>query len=86
MYEPVLMSKRSFDRLDDQQKAALLAAAKKSEAYLRRRKQSDQELIDVFTKAGVKVVTDDAEQVAGWRAVAQRRRTRPSPRRCRAAR
>ncbi|NCU72081.1 MAG: ABC transporter substrate-binding protein, partial [Candidatus Fonsibacter lacus] len=34
MYEPVLMSKKSFDKLNDKQKEALLAAGKKAEAYM----------------------------------------------------
>jgi hypothetical protein len=33
MYEPVLMSKKSFGRLNKAQQAALLAAGKKSQAY-----------------------------------------------------
>src|SRR5713226_2920739 len=33
MYEPVLMSKKSFDKLNKQQQDALIAAGKKSEAY-----------------------------------------------------
>ncbi len=34
MYQPVIMSKKSFDKLNDKQKEALLAAGKKAEAYM----------------------------------------------------
>ena len=33
MYEPVLMSKKSFDKLNKQQQDAILAAGKKAQAY-----------------------------------------------------
>ena len=33
MYEPVLMSKKSFDKLNKQQQDALLKAGKKAQAY-----------------------------------------------------
>ena len=33
MYEPILMSKRSFDKLDKKQQDALMAAGKKAEDY-----------------------------------------------------
>ena len=71
MYEPILMSKRSFDALDDKQKAALLAAAKKAEAYgYEKAEQSDKDLVAVFGKAGVEVVTMTSEQFAQWRKLA----------------
>lgn len=72
MYEPVLMAKRSFDRLDARQKEALLAAAKKSEDYFfAESKKLDDQLVETFEKAGVKVVTMTAEQVAKWQEVAK---------------
>jgi TRAP-type C4-dicarboxylate transport system substrate-binding protein len=33
MYEPVLMSKKSFDKLNKQQQDAMIAAGKKAQAY-----------------------------------------------------
>lgn len=72
MYEPVLMSKRSFARLDSKQKEALLAAAKKSEDYFfAESKGLDDKLVENFTKAGVQVVTMTPEQVAKWQEVAK---------------
>src|SRR5881409_3124427 len=46
MYEPVLMSKKAFDRLDKKQQAALLAAGKKAEQYFAKEaKGLDDEMI-----------------------------------------
>ena len=39
MYEPVLMSKKSFDRLDKKQQEALVAAGKKAQAYFAKEAQ-----------------------------------------------
>jgi TRAP-type C4-dicarboxylate transport system substrate-binding protein len=72
MYEPVLMAKRSFDRLDAKQKEALLAASRKSEDYFfAESKKLDDQLVETFTKAGVQVVTMTAEQVGKWQEVAR---------------
>lgn len=72
MYEPVLMSKRSFDRLNDAQKKALMDAAEQSEAYFAAEaKKLDQKLVDAFKKAGVKVVSMTPEQADKWRQVAR---------------
>lgn len=72
MYEPVLMSKSSFGKLNDAQKRAMLAAAKKSEEYFAlESKKLDDDMITTYKKAGVQVVTMTAEQRARWLAVAQ---------------
>ncbi len=72
MYEPVLMAKRSFDRLDARQKEALLAASRKSEDYFfAESRKLDDQLVETFRKAGVRVVTMTAEQVAKWQEVAK---------------
>lgn len=71
MYEPLLMSKRTFDRLNPKQKEALLAAGRKAEEYgFRKAAQSDQETIDKFQKAGVKIVYMSAENAAAWQKIA----------------
>ena len=73
MYEPVLMSKRSFDRLNDAQKKAIVAAGKKSEDYfVSEAKKLDDELEVTFKKAGVQVAHMTPEQAAQWRDVAQK--------------
>jgi TRAP-type C4-dicarboxylate transport system substrate-binding protein len=71
MYEPILMSKKSFDKLSKEQQDVLIAAGKKAEQFAyEQAKVADQTLVDTYTKAGVKVVTMTAEQAAKWRAIA----------------
>lgn len=72
MYEPIIMSKRSFERLDGAQQAALSAASERAEAYfLEEAKKQDAEAEQVFRDAGVEVVHLTAEQAARWRAIAE---------------
>jgi len=72
MYEPILMSKKSWDKLDAKQQAALKAAGKVAEQYMTEQAAGlDTKLVDVFKKAGVEVVTMTAEQAAAWRAIAK---------------
>lgn len=72
MYEPLLMSKRSFDRLDEAQQQALLAAGKKAEAFgYEKAAASDQQMEDTYGKAGVEVVRMSAEQAGAWQQLAQ---------------
>ncbi len=71
MYEPVLMSKKSFDKLNQAQKDALMAASKKAEEYMTSQaKGLDDKMVQTFTKAGVEVATMTAEQAAAWRKIA----------------
>lgn len=73
MYEPVLISKRSWDKLNDAQKKALTAASKKAEAYFNAEsKKLDDKFVDTFTKNKVQVVTMSAADADAWRAVAQK--------------
>lgn len=72
MYEPILMSKKSWDKLDDKQQAALKAAGKKAEEFfIGAAKGLDGKLVDTYKKAGVKVVSMSKEQQAAWIAVAK---------------
>jgi TRAP-type C4-dicarboxylate transport system substrate-binding protein len=72
MYQPVMMSKRSYDRLNDAQKAALADAARKAEAfYAAEAAKEDADSVEVFRKAGVEVREMNAEQFAKWRALAE---------------
>src|SRR5437773_6178238 len=51
MYEPVLMSKRSFDRLNKQQQEALIKAGRASQDYFSKAtKGLDNEMDNVFKK------------------------------------
>lgn len=73
MYEPILMSKASFDKLNDAQKAAVMAAGQKAEDWFAEKASGlDTEMEETFTKAGVKVVTMSAEQAAAWREIANK--------------
>lgn len=72
MYEPVLMSKRSFAKLNKAQQDALLAASRKSEAYFdAESKNMDAQMVDVFRKAGVEVVTMTGAEYDAWVKLAQ---------------
>ncbi|HEY9538528.1 MAG TPA: TRAP transporter substrate-binding protein DctP [Kiloniellaceae bacterium] len=72
MYEPILMSKSSWDDLSDEQQKALTAASQKAEDYMTEQaKLLDDKAVDVFEKAGVEVVSMSAEDAAAWRAIAQ---------------
>ncbi len=72
MYEPVLISKKSWDKLDQKQKDALTAAARKSEEYfVGEAKKLDTKAIDVYKKAGVQVVTMNEPQFNQWLALAK---------------
>ncbi len=73
MYEPVLVSKRSWDKLNDAQKKALTTASKKAEAYFNAEsKKLDDEMVETFKKNKVEVVTLNAAEADAWRAVAQK--------------
>lgn len=73
MYEPILMSKKSFEKLTKEQQDALLKAGQVAEDYFfERAKELDQIMVDTFKKAGVEVVTMTAEQAAAWREIADK--------------
>lgn len=73
MYEPVLISMRSWNKLNDQQKAALTAASQKAEAYFAAESAKlDEKMDEAFKKAGREVITLNEAQFNAWREVAQR--------------
>lgn len=72
MYEPVLMSKKSFDRLDKKQQDTLLKAGKKAqEFFAKEAPKLDAAMVDVFKKHNVEVVTMTAAEYDAWIAVAK---------------
>lgn len=73
MYEPVLISKRTWDKLNDAQKKALTAASKKAEDYFNgESKKLDDEMVQTFKKNKVEVVTLTDAEANAWRAVAEK--------------
>ena len=71
MYEPVLMSKRRWERLDDAQRQAFRAAADRAEDYFfEQAKLLDTEMENRFRDAGVEIVHMTAEQAQAWRDIA----------------
>ncbi len=72
MYEPVLISKKSFNRLTKAQQDALVAAGKKAEAYFAKEaKGLDEEMIKTFKANNVEVVTLSAAEYDAWVKIAQ---------------
>jgi TRAP-type C4-dicarboxylate transport system substrate-binding protein len=72
MYEPVLMSKRVFERLTDEQRKAILAAGKKSEEFFDAEiRKGDQKMVDAFKKANVEVVEMSKADYDAWLDVAK---------------
>jgi len=72
MYEPVLMSKRSFDRLKKEQQEALLNAGKKSQDYFNKEsKKLDDDMVEVFKKNNVEVATMTGAEYDAWIKIAQ---------------
>src|SRR5213080_1689758 len=72
MYEPVLMSKRSFDRLNKQQQEILLKAGKKAEEFFNQAtKKLDDDMVDTFKKNNVEVATMSQAEYDAWLKIAQ---------------
>ena len=72
MYETILMSKQSWDKLNKEQQDALLAAGEKAEEYFAgEAKKLDDDMIKTFKDAGVEVVEMSKEDYDAWLAIAQ---------------
>ena len=72
MFEPLLMSKRLFDSLTPaQQKIVMDVGASLEKFGMEAAKADDQRVVEVYTKAGDKVVDMDAAAFAKWREVAR---------------
>src|SRR5215216_6753812 len=72
MYEPVLMSKRTFNRLTKPQQEVLLKAGKKSEEYFNQEsKKLDEQMVEAFKKNNVEVATLTPEEYDAWIKIAQ---------------
>lgn len=72
MYEPILMSKRSWDKLSKEQQDALMAAGKAAEEYFAgQAKGLDDKLVKAYEDAGVEVVEMSADDYNAWLAIAK---------------
>ncbi|SOC83022.1 TRAP-type C4-dicarboxylate transport system, substrate-binding protein [Ensifer adhaerens] len=72
MYEPVLISKKTYDKLTPEQQKAILEAGKKAEAFFNTEvRKGDQLMIDTYKKAGVKVVEMSKEDYDAWLEIAK---------------
>ncbi|WP_230534104.1 TRAP transporter substrate-binding protein [Microvirga roseola] len=72
MYEPVLISKKVFDKLKPEQQKAILEAGEKAEKWFAQEaKKGDEKMIDTFKKAGVEVVEMSPEDYQAWLNVAK---------------
>jgi TRAP-type C4-dicarboxylate transport system substrate-binding protein len=67
MYEPVLMSKKSFEKLDKKQQDVLIEAGKKAQKYYEDKAESvDAATIKAYKDHGVEVKTLTAAQYDQW--------------------
>ncbi|MGH8678089.1 MAG: TRAP transporter substrate-binding protein DctP [Burkholderiales bacterium] len=72
MYEPVLMSKKSFERLDKKQQGVLLSAGKKAEEFFAKEaKGLDDTMVKAFKDHNVEVVTLTPAEYDEWLKVAR---------------
>lgn len=72
MYEPLLMSKKSWNKMNDAQQAALMAAGKVAQDYfVGEAKGLDAKLVEAYKKAGVEIVEMSPEDYKAWLAIAQ---------------
>jgi len=73
MYEPVLMSKKNFDKLNKQQKDAIIAAGKKAQAYYEGKADAvNEETLKAFTDHKDQVITLTNDEYDAWMALAKK--------------
>ncbi|MDE2167686.1 MAG: TRAP transporter substrate-binding protein DctP [Alphaproteobacteria bacterium] len=73
MYEPLLMSKKSFDKLNKQQQAVILKAGKDAQAFYESKADAvNEKTIKLFEEKKVKVVTLTDAEYDAWIAVAKK--------------
>ena len=72
MYEPVLISKKKFERLDEAQQKALIDAGQRAEDWFAEQAAGlDSKMVDTFSKAGVEVVEMSQEDFDAWLTIAK---------------
>jgi TRAP-type C4-dicarboxylate transport system substrate-binding protein len=73
MYEPVIMSKKTFDRLDKKQQQVLLDAGKKAQAFYEgKANEVNEEAVKAFRDHKAKVVTLSDADYNAWIALARK--------------
>ena len=73
MYEPILMSKKSFDSLNKKQQKALMAAGKVAEKYMTKEAAGlDTTMEKAYKKAGVKLAYMTQKDFDAWLAIAKK--------------
>lgn len=73
MYEPVLISERSWNSLTAEQQSALTEAGQKAEEYFAKEAAGlDQKMADVFEENGVEVVNMTPENYQAWLDIAKK--------------
>jgi len=73
MYQPLLMSKKSFDKLNPKQKEAILAAGKKAEQYITKESAKlDSEMEKIFKEKGVQIHQMTEADFNAWIALAKK--------------
>jgi TRAP-type C4-dicarboxylate transport system substrate-binding protein len=73
MYEPVLISKKAWNSLNEAQQKALMAASQKAEDFFEREsKKLDDKMVETFKANKVEVVTLTDAEAEAWRGVAQK--------------
>jgi TRAP-type C4-dicarboxylate transport system substrate-binding protein len=73
MYEPVLMSKKSFDKLDKKQQAAIIKAGKDAQKYYESKADDvNKAAIKAFEDHKVKVVSLTDAEYKQWIEVARK--------------
>lgn len=72
MYEPVLISKKKFERLTPEQQQALRDAGKRAEDWFAQQAAGlDSKMVETFEKAGVEIQTMTPENFDAWLTIAQ---------------
>ena len=73
MYEPVLMSKKNFEKLNKEQQAAIIKAGKDAQAYYEKKADEvNEEAIKAFKDHKVEVVTLSDAEYQAWIDVAKK--------------
>lgn len=72
MYEPILISNQSWEKLNEEQQEALTAAAEEAEEFFANEAAGlDAKMVEVFEEEGVEVVSMSEEDYEAWLEIAK---------------